>query len=156
GGGDVGRGGRGRRGRGGGREDRLLVEIQVRLDGRPELVAGPAELAHGPTQAAAEIGQLVRAEDEERDHHQDEELLNSDVEHGRYAESYTMGPCGARPFFRGFRAGAGARAGSGGGETGDQPIRAATAFSRVLGTNGLETRASTFRLPRSALSAPVA
>src|SRR5262249_21378281 len=106
GGGDVGRGGRGRRGRGGGREDRLLVEIQVRLDGRPELVAGPAELAHGPTQAAAEIGQLVRAEDEERDHHQDEELLSSDVEHGRYAESYTMGPCGARPFFRGFRAGA--------------------------------------------------
>jgi hypothetical protein len=37
-----------------------------------------------------------------------------------------------------------------------QPMRAATALSRVLGTNGLETRASTFSLTRSALSAPVA
>jgi len=37
-----------------------------------------------------------------------------------------------------------------------QPMRAATALSRVFGTNGLETRASTFSLTRSALSAPVA
>src|SRR5262245_64510171 len=74
------------------------MELEVLLDGRAELIARPPELAHGATEPSAELRQLVWPEDDQRQHHDDEELLNADVQHG-WDESYTMGR-GRAPAFR--------------------------------------------------------
>src|SRR6185437_474980 len=68
---------RARLGRGGRRlrEWIRLVDLEVGLDGRPELVAGPPE-------GAAELWQVLRPEDEERDHEDEDQLLQPDAEHG--------------------------------------------------------------------------
>src|SRR5262249_31668478 len=65
------------------------VDLKVLLDGRAELVARPTELAHGPAEPSPEVGELFRPEDEQGQDHDDEELLDADVQHG-LAESYTM------------------------------------------------------------------
>src|SRR5215470_20092446 len=86
--------GRGRRWR---RDVVIHVELEVLLDGGPELVAGPTELAHGAAQPPPEVWQLVRPEDDQGQDHDDEDLLDADVQHG-LGESYTMGRARALAF----------------------------------------------------------
>src|SRR5947207_1083870 len=59
-----------------------IVDVQIRLHRLAELVARPPELAHRATEHAPELGELRRAEDEQRDDADQEHLLEADVEHG--------------------------------------------------------------------------
>jgi hypothetical protein len=64
------------------RDDRIgIVDVQVRLDGRSELVARFAELSKRTTDHPSELGELSGSEDQEGQHPDDEHLLKSDVEH---------------------------------------------------------------------------
>src|SRR5262249_49164667 len=60
-----------------------VVDLEVRLDGLPELVARPSELAQGAPESPPQLGKLVGPEHEECDDHEDDELLKADIEHGQ-------------------------------------------------------------------------
>src|SRR5262249_39228733 len=57
-----------------------LVDLEIGADRRLELGARLLELAHGATERSAELGQVLRSEDKERDHEDEDELLETDVE----------------------------------------------------------------------------
>src|SRR3989442_1098154 len=64
-----------------------VVQVQVCLDGLAELVARAAELTHRAADHPPELRELRGAEDEQRDHPDEEHFLEPDVEHGRTLES---------------------------------------------------------------------
>src|SRR5262249_60957279 len=61
-----------------------LVDLEIGADRRLELGARLLELAHGPTERSAKLGQVLRSEDEKRDHEDKDELLETHVEHIRF------------------------------------------------------------------------
>jgi len=77
------RGGRrrlgGRRGR---RQDGLgVVDVEVRLDGGAEFLAGAPQFPHRPPHHASQLRELRGTEDQEGDDADDDHLLEADVEH---------------------------------------------------------------------------
>src|SRR2546428_1210764 len=69
-----------------------VVQVQVCLDGLAELVARAAELTHRAADHPPELRELRGAEDEQRDHPDDEHFLEPDVEHGRTLEYHRREP----------------------------------------------------------------
>jgi len=58
-----------------------IVDVQVRLHGRAELVARTPELAHRAPDHLAELGELRWSEHDQREDHDEEHFLEADVEH---------------------------------------------------------------------------
>src|SRR5262249_8173264 len=99
------------------------IALEVRLDRRAELFAGPSKFAHGATEGSTELGQVLGAEHQERDHEDEDQFLEADVKHSSArsppdhtttvppkaageANGWTIlrGPCGAaKPLSRGAR-----------------------------------------------------
>src|SRR5262249_23591173 len=75
-----------------GRQRGMVVEVegQVGLDRSPELVAGPPGFPHPAPESPAQLREPVPPEPHEGQGHDDEELLDADVEHATASrESYT-------------------------------------------------------------------
>src|SRR5713101_5792503 len=89
-------------GGGGGRDRRHrvgLVDLEVGLDRLLEFVARPSELSHGAPQRASELWQVLRAEDEEGDHEDEDQLLETNVKHDGN-ESYHRAAAGRMDLFQ--------------------------------------------------------
>jgi len=71
--------GRGLGRRGGGRVE--LVDLEIGPDRRFELSTRLLEFPHRAAEGAAELGQVLGAEDEKRNHEDEDQFLETDVEH---------------------------------------------------------------------------
>jgi hypothetical protein len=69
-----------------------ILEVQDLVELAPHRVLEPAQLAHPLADLTADLGQAVRAEDEQRHHQDHEDLGRADLGHG--ASSSLSGPAG--------------------------------------------------------------
>ena len=84
----------------------LLLDADFLFERVPQLVGRPLELPDAPAKRTAELGQLARPEDDERDHQDDDQLGHSDgTKHKTCSSRSAAGGCACGTPGSGYPAG---------------------------------------------------